>query len=247
MINLSTSSFGKIISVSEIRKNIKHIPKVGGVYKHYIDIEGLKYLDDVHPTTKEIAEDGAIVYLLYIGKATNLFDRFKWHLGMSNTSPKQIYVGRLSTLRLSYMANHRTIQCLSEQELLNKFMDKHTYAQYMETEDFDLVEKQLINENDLPLNVKHNTQHPFASINSARRSAISNKFKDENSHYMTNIKNTNSNQRKCRISDVELNEYAKQATMEGINNKSRFIKWFREKNLSASEERLGSAWKKRVR
>ncbi len=237
------NSFGKIISISEIRKNISDIPKTGGVYKHFIDSRGLKFLTGVCPTTKEISKDGTMVYLLYIGKATNLFDRFKWHLGMSNTSHKQIYDGWLSTLRLSYMANHTAIQCLSNQELLNKFMDEYTYAQYMKTEDFHNIEKILIEDNDLPLNVKDNFQHPFTSTNRTRRSEIHNKFKDEYSHFMTAPQKTSSKHRKHLMSDVKLNEYARQAATEGISNKSRFIKWFRGKKLSASEKRLSSAWK----
>ena len=179
--SLDSMAFTKIISISNIRKNIKDIPRLGGVYKHYVDKEGLAYLDGVHPKTKEMAMDGTEVYLLYIGKAKNLFDRFKWHLGVSNTSHKSIVLGTLSTLRLSYMANHKEIICLSEQNKLNSFMDKHTYAQYGATEDFDYIEKQLIAENDLPLNIKGNT-HAFIPINKLRRKAMRSKYNEKNTH-----------------------------------------------------------------
>ncbi len=247
MTNLTTHSFSKIIPVSEIRKNINQIPKVGGVYKHYIDVKGLEYLNDVQPTTQEIIKDDTTVYLLYIGKATNLFDRLKSHLGMSNTSPKQIYDKWLSTLRLSYMANHKDIQCLSEQERLNQFMDKYIYIQYMPTEDFHTVEKQLISENDLPLNVKDNSHHPFTSTNRARRKEIHEKFKNKNTQYMASSDIAAlKTKKKSRISnnnDAELRKLAQEAEKTGISNKSRFLRWFRDvKNMSASQDRLYNAW-----
>jgi len=37
--------------------------------------------------------------------------------------------------------------------------------------------------------------------------------------------------------------YAIEAKKEGIQNKSQFVKWFRtEKNKSASQKRLNTAW-----
>ena len=102
MKNSIPTNFNKITPVSDVRKNIKDIPKLGGVYKHYVDKQGLEYLDDVHPTTREIASDGTEVYLLYIGLSSNLFKRFKWHLGIINKSHSNLIHGTLSTLRLSY-------------------------------------------------------------------------------------------------------------------------------------------------
>ncbi len=243
---MTSQSFGKIISVSEIRKNIKQIPKVGGVYKHYIDSEGLKYLDGIQPGIQEKTKDGNTVYLLYIGKATNLFDRLKSHLGFINTSPKQIYDKWLSTLRMSYMANHKDIQSLSEQKKLNQFMDKHIYIQYMPTEDFHTIEKQLISENDLPLNLQDNFHHPFASINRARRYEIHSKFKNENIQLAPSNSPKAPKNNKSRISsivDTELRKLAIEAETDGITNKSRFLRWFRdEKKMSASQDRLYDAW-----
>lgn len=60
-------------------------------------------------------------------------------------------------------------------------MNEHTYAQYMPTEDFDHIEKQLITENDLPLNIKGNT-HSFIPINKLRRKAMRSKYKEKNTH-----------------------------------------------------------------
>ncbi len=241
MKNSNTSAFTKIIAISEIRNNIKNIPKIGGVYKHYIDKQGLEYLDGVHPETKEIADDGTEVYLLYIGKAKDLFDRYKWHLGITNASHKSILGKWLSTLRLSYMANHQEIQCLSEQDKLDEFMDKHTYTQYMITEDFDNIEIQLIKENNLPLNVQDNS-HNFVHTNRTRRNAINNKYQNK---YINDIQNNKKRSNKM-IEDKLLRAYARKAEENGIKNKSRFLRWFRDiEEQSAEQSRLFKAWDER--
>lgn len=243
-------TFTQIIPVSEIRKSIEEIPKNSGVYKQYIDKEGLKYLDGVYPTIKEIAIDGTEVYLLYIGLAKDLFDRFKWHLGVTNTSHKSILGGWLSTLRISYMANHKEIQCLSEQNKLDEFMNEHIYIQYMVTEDFVAVEKQLIKENDLPLNIKGNL-HTFVPTNKLRRKSIRDKYHKENIDgvNLTVIK-THAKSQPYRsnnmIEDKVLREYARKAEKEGIKNKSRFVRWFRDiEQQSAAQNRLYKAWDER--
>jgi hypothetical protein len=69
------------------------------------------------------------------------------------------------------MANHKDIGSLDETEKLNRFMDEHIYIRYMVTEDYVAVEKELIQSNSLPLNIKDN-DHPFVSTNKARRKAI---------------------------------------------------------------------------
>lgn len=246
-------TFSKIISVSEIRKTVNNIPNEGGVYKQYIDKKGLKYLDGVYPTTKEIASDGTEVYLLYIGLAKDLFDRFRWHLGITNTSHKSILGGWLSTLRISYMANHKEIQCLSEQNKLDQFMDKHIYIQYLVTEDFIALEEQLIKENDLPLNIKGNS-HTFVQTNMARRSAIKQKYKKEKSNCIdesssrSSIIYSNSKQNSVNSNndDKTLREFARKAEKQGIKNKSRFLRWFRNiEQKSASQNRLFKAWDER--
>lgn len=247
------NTFSKIISVSEIRQNIKNIPNEGGVYKQYVDRQGLEYLDGVYPTTKETASDGTEVYLLYIGLAKDLFDRFKWHLGMTNTSHKSILGGWLSTMRVSYMANHKDILCLSEQNKLNEFMDKHIYMQYLVTKDFRRVEQQLIKDNDLPLNIKDNS-HSFVQTNKSRRSAIRQKYKKEKSNIIEDSKSLSDkiyskpkqHNANLKMHDKELREYALKAEKEGIKNKSRFLRWFRDiKQRSASQERLHKAWDER--
>ena len=120
---LSNLAFTDIEPISVIRSKIKDIPKEGGVYKQFIDKKGLEYLEGVVPTTKEIILDGKEVYLLYIGRTKNLFDRFKSHLGFTNISHRSIVRGFISTLRVSYMANHKDIECLSQSEELNQFME----------------------------------------------------------------------------------------------------------------------------
>ena len=241
MKNSNTMTFTKIIPISDIRKNIKDIPKVGGVYKHYVDKQGLEYLDDIHPTTKEFSNNGIEVYLLYIGKSKDLFDRYKWHLGITNASHKSILGKWLSTLRLSYMANHKNIICLSEQNKLDIFMDEHTYTQYMITEDFHNIEKQLIRENDLPLNVQDNS-HDFVYTNKTRRNTINDKYQNK---YINDVQN-NKRRSNTMIEDKVLREYARKAEKEGITNKSRFLRWFRDIELqSAAQSRLYKAWEER--
>ena len=168
--------FTQIQSTLSLRNNITDIPASAGVYKQYMDKVGLKLLEDVHPTTTEIV-NGEEIFLLYIGRTKNLRERFKSHLGLTNVSEGSITRGFISTLRVSYMANHKDISSLSQQEKLNEFMDKHIYIQYMVTNDFIAVEEQLINENDLPLNIKGN-KHPFVKINKARRKVIKDLYRN---------------------------------------------------------------------
>lgn len=250
MNSLGTTTFTQIIPVSEIRKSIEKIPKDSGVYKQYIDKEGLKYLDGVYPITKETAINGTEVYLLYIGLAKDLLDRFKWHLGITNTSHKSILGGWLSTLRTSYMANHKEIQCLSEQNKLDEFMNEHIYIQYMVTKDFVAIEEQLIKENDLPLNIKGNS-HSFVPINRSRRKAISERYNKENMNSVNSTATkTQSKSQPYRsnsmIEDKVLREYARKAGKEGIKNKSSFLRWFRDiERQSAAQNRLHKAWDER--
>ena len=251
---ISTMNFTKITSVSVIRRTIKNIPTVGGVYKQDVDKEGLLYLDGVHPTAKEIASDGTEVYLVYIGRAKNLFDRLKWHIGITNTSHSSIKHGFVSTLRVSYMANHKDIECLSEQGTLDKFMDEHIYIQYMTTENFIAIEEQLIKVNDLPLNIKDNI-HPFVKTNQKRRKEIKAKYLTDNVKQTDSLLKTITNyfiktkchdKRNVSIDDSALREYARKAEKSGIKNKSNFLRWFRNvEHQSASQNRLYKAWYER--
>lgn len=100
-------TFKQIEPIANIRENIQTIPKQPGVYKQYVDEAGLKYLDGVEPETCVITPEGKALYLIYIGRTQNLYDRFKSHLGITNTSHKSIIKGFISTLRVSYMANHK--------------------------------------------------------------------------------------------------------------------------------------------
>ncbi len=48
------------------------------------------------------------------------------------------------------------------------------------------------------------------------------------------------------IDDKVLREYARKAEKEGITNKSRFLRWFRDIELqSAAAKRLFKAWEER--
>jgi len=235
-------SFTEIMPVSKIRKNIDSLTKESRVYKFYVDADGLKYLDGVNPTIEAIADNGKKVSLVYIGKSKNLFERFEWHLGMINKSESSIYNGTLSTLRHSYMANHVNISCLSEQDILDKFMDKHTYTQYMPTRDYEEIEKKLIADNDVPLNIKENT-HPFTKINSSRRVQMKNKYRKK---FPITDKVQQIEKGRNMIEDTELRNFARKAEEEGIKSKSSFLRWFRDdKQLSASQDRLYDAWDER--
>ena len=59
------SNFTKIISAAVIRDEIHQVPKRGGVYKQYVDADGLKLLDGVNPSTVENV-NGENLYLIYI-------------------------------------------------------------------------------------------------------------------------------------------------------------------------------------
>jgi len=168
--------FTSILSAGSIRSNINDIPTSSGVYKHFVDPAGLSLLSDVKPTQQEITDDGKRLFLLYIGLAKNLRYRFKWHLGLVNVSNSCIVHGTLSTLRLSYMSNHKDITSLSEQDRLNEFMDKHIHMSYLESINYKEVEQELINSNDLPLNIKGNN-HPFVKINKERRKQMKLNYK----------------------------------------------------------------------
>ncbi|MBD1559924.1 hypothetical protein HC752_23655 [Vibrio sp. S9_S30] len=160
--------FTRLFSALEIRNDINEVPNKGGVYKHFVDTEGLQKLNGVFPSKQEIIPSGESVHLLYVGMAKDLRYRLKWHLGMVNTSHSCILHGTLSTLRLSYIANHEDIDCLSKQELLNVFLDQHVYISYSQTSDYVGIEQALIKQHDLPLNIKGN-QHPFVKVNKERR------------------------------------------------------------------------------
>ena len=227
-------NFTNILSIKKIRTSIMEIPKQSGVYKHYISKEGLKYLN-VNPDKKVIAYDGTEVYLLYIGKAKNLFERYKWHLGFINTSEKSIKGKWLSTLRLSYMANHKDITCLSEQVALDEFMDKYTYSQYLVTDDFHKLEEELINDNSVPLNIKGN-KHIFVPTNKQRRSDLVNK-------YFGSIDVKEATILSKRITDLQLDTYTKLAIKCGVKNKSRFLTWLRsDLKVSTSQDRAFKVW-----
>jgi hypothetical protein len=221
-----------IISIEKIRQNINDIPKQSGVYKHYISTEGLDYLD-MDANEKAFADDGTEVFLLYIGKAKKLSERYKWHLGFINTSENSIKGKWLSTLRLSYMANHKNIICLSEQSLLDDFMDKYTYSQYLVTDDFNRIEQELIRNSSAPLNIKDN-KHKFVETNIQRRLDLVNKYFDS-----IDIKETATSSKK--ITDMQVNIYKKLAVKCGIKNKTGFLKWLRSK-VSISQDRAFKAW-----
>ncbi len=211
------------------------------------------YLDGIQPSTKKLTAEGKEVYLIYIGRTKNLFDRFKSHLGFTNTSHGSITHGFISTLRVSYMANHKDINCLSQADELNQFMDEHIYIQYMVTEDFVAIEERLIKENDLPLNIKGNS-HTFVQTNKLRRKAIIKKYNKENTNSVSTThaydiqtySKKQNNKSNSMIDDKILREFARKAEKSGIKNKSNFLRWFRDiQQQSAAMNRLYKAWDER--
>ena len=222
-------------NVAEIRKNIYDIPEKSGIYFHFVNKNGLKLLglDNIDDIQQMVFDDEEL-YLIYIGLAKNLRERYLWHLGFNNISESSIISGFLSTLRLSYMANLKDIESLSQQDELNKFMDKYTFSKYIITKDYKTGEELFIKKYPTPLNIKDNN-HLFIKINKMKRKKIRDK-------YISN-KNIEVKPARTMITDEELFEYAKIAKKENIKNQSQFIKWFREVKLkSASEKRLKKAW-----
>ena len=167
--------FTQPTSAKHIRKHITKIPKDNGVYKQYVTEEGLKFLDGVRPIYWKTV-DNQRIGLVYIGKAKSINQRLGWHLGFINTSHSNICSGTISTLRKSYMANHKDIRCLSEQEKLNTFLDKYVYIEYAITPDYMYIEDKLIEEYDVPLNIKGNV-HEFIKTNRERRKEMTDAYK----------------------------------------------------------------------
>ncbi len=58
--------------------------------------------------------------------------------------------------------------------------------------------------------------------------------------------NLQNNKNNTMIDDKAIREYARRAEKEGINNKSRFLRWFRDvEQQSAAQSRLYKAWNER--
>jgi hypothetical protein len=170
------SGFGKLDAVRDIRENISSIERASGIYIHYVDESGLKLLEGVTPTDW-VQFDNHKLGLVYIGKARNMNERIRWHLGFINTSHSCICHGTLSTLRHSYMANHAGITCLSQQDDLNGFLDQHVYIQYRLTEDYEHAEELMIDEYSPPLNIMGN-RNSFIKTNKERRRKIKNAYRE---------------------------------------------------------------------
>lgn len=167
--------FSEIESVRNIRRNIQTISNSSGVYVHYIDRNGLLLLPDVEPSAWDKSNNKEIG-LVYIGKARDMQERLSWHLGFINVSHSCIYHGTLSTLRHSYMANHKNIDCLSQQNALNTFMDNHVYIKYCLSGQYEEIEEVMINKYSPPLNIQGNN-NPFIATNKKRRKSIKDAYR----------------------------------------------------------------------
>jgi len=180
-----------IYQVIKIREKISSISTCSGVYKIFIDDEGLSFLNNVPTKESEIAKNGKKVHLLYLGKSYNIKSRYMWHLGITNVAHSNIMNGTLSTFRLSLLANHKIITDLSKQDELSSFMDKHLYIKYLCAENYDDVEDKLLKKSDVPLNIKDNYSHPFVSINMQRRNLRRQQYFLKYSNFQENGKTTN--------------------------------------------------------
>lgn len=118
--------------------------KTSGVYKWYITKEGAKQLGV--PIDDCYLKDNTH-YLIYIGSGKNLKQRLKYH----TRGPKT-----LSTLRksISVLLNE------NDEDKITAFMKQHMIFDYVDRDDYEEYENQLIKENILPLNIKNNN-HPF--------------------------------------------------------------------------------------
>lgn len=170
-------NYSQILPANEIRNNIDTYSKSSGVYHQYIDHSGLELLEGVKPTSWELYNNTK-VGLVYIGKASDMQYRLRWHLGLVNTSHSCICHGTLSTLRHSYMANNKNIHCLSQQQDLDAFIDSHVFIKYFITEDYENIEDILINEYSPPLNIKGNS-NLFIKTNKERRKIIKNSYRSK--------------------------------------------------------------------
>ena len=168
----------KVYKLSKMKNNLDIVPTKAGVYKFFVDEKGLSLLDNIKCNVHETINNQKI-YLLYVGISKDLRYRFKWHFGLINAKHENILNGTLSTFRFSLMANNTQITCLSQQEILNKFMNNYIYLQYLITEDYELIEKDLIKKYKPPLNIKDNTSL-FVDINKSRRQNMLYKYKNTN-------------------------------------------------------------------
>ncbi len=175
--NIQHKKLVKVYKVSEIRKNIDKVERYSGVYKFFVDKQGLSLLEDVVCNSKSFANNKEI-FFIYVGIAKDMNYRIKWHLGFVNVAQSNILNSSLSTLRFSLMANHKYINCLSQQKELNDFMDNHMYIQYLITEDYANIERDLIDEDKPPLNIKDNS-NPFVDTNRMRRYKILDEYRNK--------------------------------------------------------------------
>ena len=169
--------FSEIESALNIRNNIDSYSTESGVYMHFVDEKGLKLLKGVCPVNFE--KHGKIkLGLVYIGKAQNMKQRLRWHLGIINIKHVNICNGTLSTLRHSYMANHSDIECLSQQDKLNEFLDNYVYIKYCLSDQYKSIEEEMIRKYSPPLNIQGNT-NPFIATNKERRKAIRDAYREK--------------------------------------------------------------------
>lgn len=175
MKDIDGALFSPVAPAQTIRNTILNIPASGGLYIQYIDVAGLIFLQDVQITNWETYNTDRIG-MVYIGKSSDIQKRLRWYLGIINVSHSCICHGTLSTLRHSYMANNTNINCLSQQEALDSFIDRHIYISYAITEQQEAMESALLKKYAPPLNIQGNS-NPFVKTNKRRRKAIKDAYR----------------------------------------------------------------------
>ncbi len=126
--------------------------KESGIYRWFITAEGANKLG-VPTEGCTMKEDTH--YLIYIGSGKNLEQRLKYHV----KGPKS-----LSTLRKSLSA----LLGENNEDKITEFIKQHMVFDYINKDNYLEIEKQLIKENILPLNIKNNN-HPFTKTLKLKR------------------------------------------------------------------------------
>jgi len=152
---------------SDIIANITTVPKVSGVYAWYFkDIPEFVLTDHC----REI--NGW--KLLYVGiapkgpgKPATLRDRIQTHLaGIAEFSTLRYSSGSILSEKLGIKLEVKgkdTLTFGKGEDILSKWMAKNASLSWILEEKPWILEKELIKNISLPLNIQHNRQHPFAS------------------------------------------------------------------------------------
>lgn len=157
----------KIWKASELLNDARPIPKVPGIYAWYFETTpSLAPLANCH------THQG--LTLLYIGIAKNsseshrtLYKRLRNHLkGNASQSTFRMTLGCLLSkelgLQLKQGSNER-LTFETGEDKLSEWLANHASVIWMQMPEPWMVEAELIQQLSLPLNLEHNSTHPFYS------------------------------------------------------------------------------------